>query len=305
MFHLKIWLQAARLRTLPLAASGVMCGAAMAWYQSFFSLKISLLSLLTALLLQVLSNFANDYGDAQKGTDNDQRIGPQRAIQSGALSPSQMKQAILVTSVLILFSGSVLIAVSVKIIQEAWLFFLLLGILSLGAAVFYTVGRRPYGYRGWGDVMVFLFFGLISVGGTFYLNAGYISPEAISLAVAIGMLSAGVINLNNMRDIENDAASGKATLAVRLGFKKAKIYHSLLLCMALACFFYSIIKIHIINHLIILLIFPPLLIGFDVLKMHRISDKALLDSLLKRLVINTFLLSLFFVVFLIFNALLS
>ncbi|MDA3853148.1 MAG: 1,4-dihydroxy-2-naphthoate octaprenyltransferase, partial [Bacteroidales bacterium] len=151
MPSIKNWLQAARLRTLPLAASGILCGAALAWYVEAFSWTLSGLALLTALLLQILSNFANDYGDAQKGTDNEHRVGPERTVQSGALSLGQMKRAMLFTSFLALLSGIILVTLATASLPEgAWIFFLVLGFLSIGAAILYTVGKRAYGYQGFG-----------------------------------------------------------------------------------------------------------------------------------------------------------
>ena len=290
---IKPWLQAARLRTLPLAASGIISVAALAWYHDAFSWSISLLALLTALLLQILSNFANDYGDFVKGTDNDDRVGPQRTLQSGALSANQMLGAIVVMSLLSFASGSYLIYLAAQTLGNmAWLFFGILGVSAIAAAILYTVGKRAYGYHGMGDVMVFVFFGLASVIGTYYLNAARIDLSAILLGVGIGALSTGVLNLNNMRDIENDLASGKRTLAARLGFAKAKNYHRALIII-------GIISVFVVGYLsnfkiygYLILLMPSFLLLNDLSHIVKTKDKSKLDPFLKKLSIAIFMLSL-------------
>ena len=290
---IKPWLQAARLRTLPLAASGIISGAALAWYHDAFSWSTSLLALLTALLLQILSNFANDYGDFMKGTDNEERVGPQRTLQSGALSPKQMRGAMIVMSLLSLAVGSFLIYLSTQTLGNmVWIFFGILGLSAIAAAILYTVGKRAYGYQGMGDLMVFVFFGLASVMGTYYLNAARIDLSACLLGVAIGVLSTGVLNLNNMRDIDNDIASGKRTLAARLGFAKAKNYHSILIISGIVNVFLigymSDFKIY--GYLILLM--PSFLLLNDLSFILKSKDKSKLDPFLKKLSIATFMLSL-------------
>ncbi|MGB3991856.1 MAG: 1,4-dihydroxy-2-naphthoate octaprenyltransferase, partial [Flavobacteriaceae bacterium] len=167
---LKIWLQAARLRTLPLSFSGIIAGAALALSEGVFNIYIGVLSLWCTLLFQVISNFANDYGDGLKGTDNDQRIGPKRVLQSGLLAASQLKRGIVFLSVVAVFSVLLLLTVSFGI--SNWPYFLLffvLGIASIWSAIRYTVGASAYGYKGLGDLFVFLFFGLLSVLGSKFL----------------------------------------------------------------------------------------------------------------------------------------
>ncbi len=299
---IKTWIQAARLRTLPLAASGIICGATLAWYQDSFSFLISGLALLTALLLQVLSNFANDYGDAQKGTDNADRVGPTRAVQSGVLSLAQMKKAMVLMVVLAFLSGVALVFfASQSLPSGSWVFFLVMGLLSIAAAILYTVGKHAYGYLGLGDVMVFSFFGLLSVLGTYYLNAATISQEAIWIAIAIGVLSTGVLNLNNMRDIDNDLASGKSTLAAKIGFAKAKHYHTFLILLGVFCMVYlsSLLSLNIWAYVLLLL--PVLMLVKDLQKIQKTQDKTTLDPYLKKLAIGTFLLSMVFVISLIIN----
>lgn len=228
MKHWKAWISAMRLRTLPLAFSSILCGSAIAREESSNFWAVTGLALLTTLFLQVLSNFANDYGDFVKGTDNAQRIGPERSLQAGHISPSQMRKGMAICGLAALFSGSYLIyLVFSESDQALWkpLFFLGLGIGAIMAAIKYTVGKKPYGYSGYGDLFVFLFFGLIGVGGMYFLHSGHLGPKVILPAFGIGLLSAAVLHLNNMRDHINDAASQKRTLAVKLGPLSSKNYH--------------------------------------------------------------------------------
>jgi len=297
---IKTWLQAARLRTLPLAASGVLVGASLAWYQGAFSYTISALALLTALWLQILSNFANDYGDFSKGTDNEDRVGPERTVQSGAITPLQMRWAMAIAALLSFLSGMLLIYKAAMVAgPQVWWFFGTLGILAIAAAIMYTVGKRAYGYSGFGDVMVFLFFGLASVLGTYYLNASMVSHEAIYLAVGIGVLSSGVLNLNNMRDMDNDIASGKRTLAAKLGFAKAKKYHSFLIMLGIVSIVGMSFPLHFNKWVYALLMIPTILLLKDLQKIQRTKDKTTLDPYLKKLSISTFLMSVTFVISLI------
>jgi 1,4-dihydroxy-2-naphthoate octaprenyltransferase len=294
---LKTWQQAARLRTLPLAASGILCGGALAWYDGAFSWTVSGLALLTALLLQILSNFANDYGDSKKGTDNEQRVGPERTVQSGALSLAQMKNGMVLMGVAALISGISLVYLATTSLPEgSWVFFLALGLLSIGAAIMYTVGKRAYGYQGMGDIMVFLFFGVVSVCGVYYLNAGQLPLNSWLLATSIGLLSTGVLNLNNMRDIDNDIRSGKMTVAARMGFNGAKLYHGLLILGGLASFSGLVLRLDLHWIALFILLIPALLIYKDLRTIIKIGDKSQLDPFLKKLAIGTFLLSLVFVI---------
>lgn len=185
------------------------------------------LALTTAILLQVLSNLANDLGDHQHGTDNADRVGPQRSVQSGAITPTQMRRGMFICGLLALISGCALITLALGFTLST-LLFLLLGLLAIGAAVRYTFGSNPYGYAGLGDMSVFLFFGIAGVCGTFYLHTTDFAWPVLFPAIALGSLSTGVLNINNMRDIVNDAASGKRTMVVRMGTANARIYHTLL-----------------------------------------------------------------------------
>jgi 1,4-dihydroxy-2-naphthoate octaprenyltransferase len=237
---MKHWLHAFRLRTLPLAVSSIIVGSALAFEHSRLVAVgpdwrvVTGLALMTAILLQVLSNLANDLGDHLHGTDNADRVGPQRAVQSGAIPPAAMKRAMLTCGALALLSGCALITVALGLTLTT-LGFLVLGLLAIGAAVKYTFGSNPYGYTGLGDISVFLFFGIVGVCGTFYLHTRFLHLAVLLPAIAFGLLSTGVLNVNNMRDIVNDAASGKRTLVVRMGSAKAKIYHSMLVIGGILC----------------------------------------------------------------------
>lgn len=222
------WIHAFRLRTLPLAASSIIVGSGLAAFDGGFRPVVLALALLTAILLQVLSNLANDLGDHQHGTDNADRVGPQRAVQSGAISPRAMKRAMLICGVLTLISGVALITYALGQ-QLLTLLFLVLGLLAIAAAVWYTFGKNAYGYAGLGDVSVFLFFGLLGVCGTAMLHTGRFDATTVLPAIGFGLLSAGVLNVNNLRDIHNDKSSGKNTLVVRMGFDRAKGYHGWLI----------------------------------------------------------------------------
>ena len=220
---LKSYIKAARLRTLPLSVSGIIIGSALAYYNGYFNLLTFLLAILVTISLQILSNLANDYGDGVKGTDNEHRVGPERAIQSGEITPDEMFSAIKtnVLIVIILVFLLILNAFGTQHFLYAFLFFALGG-LSIYAAIKYTVGESAYGYRALGDLMVFLFFGLLSVIGTYFLYTKQLDHVVVLPACVVGLLSTGVLNLNNMRDIDNDKASGKITMAVKLGLKGAK-----------------------------------------------------------------------------------
>lgn len=232
---LQIWLGAARPKTLPLALVSILTGSVLAYSHHEFSLPVAVLAFATATLLQILSNLANDYGDAVKGTDNDKRLGPMRAIQSGAVTTQDMKQAIVINVIMTILSGLVLVFYALESVQSI-LAFIGLGVLAIIAAIAYTVGSKPYGYVGLGDVSVFLFFGLLGVAGTYFLHTGVVQVSLILPAIGCGLLAVAVLNINNMRDIENDQECGKRTVAVRLGQQRAKHYHFFLLGFSLLAF---------------------------------------------------------------------
>ncbi|WP_318364379.1 1,4-dihydroxy-2-naphthoate polyprenyltransferase [Enterobacter sp.] len=229
------WLESLRPKTLPLAFAAIVVGTTLAWWQGHFDPLVAVLALITAGLLQILSNLANDYGDAVKGSDKPDRIGPLRGMQKGAITQAQMKRALIVTVILSALSGLALVAVAYQTLAD-FVGFLVLGGLSIIAAITYTVGRRPYGYIGLGDISVLLFFGWLSVMGSWYLQAHTLIPALFLPATACGLLSTAVLNINNLRDINSDRANGKDTLVVRLGPVNARRYHACLLAGAWLCF---------------------------------------------------------------------
>lgn len=234
---LKMWWETARPKTLPLALASIFTGAALGYWANpqGFSVAVMVLCLLTTILLQVLSNFANDYGDHQKGSDTKERIGPLRGIQKGAISAQELKWGLILMGLASFVSGSVLIGIAYENLTDL-LAFAGLGILAIIAAITYTVGSKPYGYMGLGDISVLLFFGLLGVGGTYYLQAHHIEGIILLPAIGSGLLATAVLNINNLRDIEQDAKAGKNTLAVRLGAHKGRIYHCFLLSGSALCY---------------------------------------------------------------------
>lgn len=207
-------------------------GGFLAYHAGTFQWDIFLLCILTTIFLQILSNLANDYGDSIHGADHAARTGPVRAVQSGLISRAQMRRAIILFVVLSLASGVILLFVSFGIEWRGIIFFLGLGVLSIGAAIMYTVGRKPYGYLGLGDLSVLVFFGLVGVMGSYYLFTKTISWYELLPAMSLGLFSVAVLNVNNIRDIESDKVAGKYSIPVRLGRSKAIIYHWLLIVLA-------------------------------------------------------------------------
>lgn len=297
---MKQWIEAARLRTLPLSVSGIIVGSMYALRPTntietpteVFSWSIFGLALLTTLGLQVLSNFANDYGDGVKGTDNSDRVGPMRAIQSGAISVQAMRQAIIITSVLTLFSAVALIYVSFKD-TNLWfsLFYLVLGILAIVSAIRYTVGKTAYGYRGFGDIFVFVFFGLVSTLGVNFLYAKQLDFDLFLPAAAIGLLSTGVLNLNNMRDEASDRKSNKNTMVVQMGGAKAKKYHYFLVISAMVLVLvFAILSEYRFDQYLFVLAYIPLIKHLKTVQANQNPKE--LDPELKKLALSTFALSL-------------
>lgn len=288
MSNIKIWISAFRLRTLPLSVSGIIVGASLAYYNGFFNLLVFIFSILTTLGLQILSNLANDYGDGVKGTDNNDRIGPDRAIQSGKISPEEMLEAIKVNVLIVILLVFILILVSFGTYNFVYsILFFVLGGIAIYAAIKYTVGGSAYGYRALGDLMVFLFFGLLSVMGSYFLYARQLDHILILPACAIGLLSTGVLNLNNMRDIESDKVSNKITIAVKFGFKRAKIYHAILIIAALLItLLFGILYYRFAFNLVFLLAFIPLV--KHLIFVIKAKEPKVLDSQLKILALSTF-----------------
>ncbi|QQU05188.1 1,4-dihydroxy-2-naphthoate octaprenyltransferase [Myroides odoratus] len=297
MSKTKTWVSAARLRTLPLSISGIIVGTACAFpyyanHANFY--LIFFFAIVTTLLFQILSNFANDYGDGVKGTDNENRVGPQRALQSGLLTKEELKRGIIFTAGLSLVSALILIYLSFG--RDHFftsLFFFVLGISCVAAAIKYTVGQSAYGYRGLGDLFVFIFFGLVSVMGSFYLYGQTIDPWIILPAVAVGNLSIAVLNINNMRDLDADKVVGKNTLAVKLGRQNAKYYHYFIIAFALVAFVvYAIYSAKtLINFAFVLAYFP--FVKHLVFVKNNTNPREL-DSQMKIVALSTFLVSVLF-----------
>ncbi|WP_335965328.1 1,4-dihydroxy-2-naphthoate polyprenyltransferase [Galbibacter sp. PAP.153] len=294
MTKIKTLLSAARLRTLPLSISGIIVGSAIAFSEGFFNGTILILALITTVGLQVLSNFANDYGDGVKGTDNMERIGPMRALQSGIVTDREMLTAIIITTILTLASAIFLIYVSFenRNFNHSIIFFLL-GITAIVAAIKYTVGNTAYGYRGYGDVFVFVFFGLVSVLGTYFLYTQQLSIDVFLPAFSVGLLSVGVLNLNNMRDMNSDKKANKNTLVVKIGIDKAKIYHFSIIILAMAFgIIYLILNYNAAYNLLFLISYLPLIMHLKRVKLTK--DAAKLDPELKKLALSTFLFAILF-----------
>ena len=294
MSKTSIWVKAARLRTLPLSLSGIIVGSFLAASKGVFNPVICGLALLTTIGFQIISNFANDYGDGVKGTDNENRVGPVRALQSGEISPESMKRGILITGII-----SILLALALiyEAFGTAYIFytviFILLGISSVLAAIKYTVGKNAYGYSGYGDLFVFLFFGLLSVCGTYFLYTKDLELSIFLPAFSIGMLSAGVLNLNNMRDRESDEKSGKRTIVVKIGNEFARYYHFYLLIASFLCaLLYTSIKFQSVYQFLFILAYIP--IFKHLFTVYNNTDPKLLDPELKKLALSTFLFALLF-----------
>jgi 1,4-dihydroxy-2-naphthoate polyprenyltransferase len=289
---MKHWIEAARLRTLPLSVSGILVGSFYAMSQSYFNWKIVGFALLTTLGLQILSNFANDYGDGVKGTDNEDRVGPKRTVQSGLISPKDMKSAMRLTAVITFVFATLLIYFSFKDQYLYYsLFFLVLGVIAIASAIRYTVGNAAYGYRGWGDVFVFIFFGWVSTLGTYFLFTKEWDWKLVLPATAIGLLSVGVLNLNNMRDEDSDRKSGKRTMVVKMGGAAARQYHYFLITTAMLLMLgFGFLKGFAIDQFIYVIVFFPLM--SHMLRVHRTKNNRDLDPELKRLALSTFVLAL-------------
>lgn len=297
MSSLGAWINAARPRTLPLSLSGIIVGLGLTGAHGNKAPLAVIGCLLTTIFFQVLSNFANDLGDGMKGTDNSQRIGPTRAVQSGEISIKQMKIAVFVLGILSLLSAGTLIYVAPATNSSTGIiFYLVLALLCITAAITYTVGKKAYGYHGLGDLMVFLFFGMVAVSGTKHLFEETFSINELFGALAIGTWSTMVLNLNNMRDIANDAASGKRTLVVLLGSKNAKRYHYLLAFLGCSAWIILLIQQanETENYLILLAVTPILLFAKHINQVMKIKEPKAFDPTLKKVALSTFFASILF-----------
>ena len=290
MKQLKVWLKAVRLRTLPLSVSGILIGNSLCFQHPEFSGTLFVLMLFTAISFQIISNFANDYGDGVKGTDNENRLGPKRVLQQGLLSRETLKKGIVIISLISLLLAFVLIFLAFGF--NSWnyiLIFIGLSFASVWAAIFYTVGNKAYGYYGFGDLFVFLFFGGVSVLGAYFVQLKTFSYPAILLSLMVGFLSVGVLNLNNMRDIDNDAFVGKRTLVVIMGAAIAKKYHLFLLIVSVSILVYVFSSVSIRFFWIPYLAIIPLMVHF--ISVLKNSEPKFFDPELKKLSLSIFFLS--------------
>jgi 1,4-dihydroxy-2-naphthoate octaprenyltransferase len=282
------WLSAFRLRTLPLALSSILMGNVLAASKGAFRWDICMLAMLTTLFLQILSNLANDYGDSQNGADNELRSGPQRAVQSGAISKEQMLVGIVIFGLLSLTCGLALLQRSIGFMNLKFYMFLALGVSAIAAAVKYTAGKNPYGYAGLGDISVFIFFGIVGVCGTYYLQTSQFGPEILLPAYSCGVFSVAVLNLNNMRDILPDTMAGKRTIPVRIGYQQAKFYHFFLILSGfVAAVIYQIAFVgynHIMFFLAVLFFW-----GKDLKTIMQSNPSDKIDPFLKKTALGTLL----------------
>lgn len=283
---LRDWITAARPRTLPLALASIGMGAFLAASLGEFRWVVFILTVSTTIFLQVLSNFANDYGDSIHGADSLEREGPSRAVQSGAISSSAMRRAMIVFVMLSFISGITLLLVGIQ--WNIWILavFLILGVLAIAAAITYTAGYKPYGYVGLGDISVLIFFGLIGVLGSFYLHTGYFSWIFLLPALSCGFFSVAVLNINNIRDIKTDQLAGKRSIPVRLGRSRAVVYHWLLLIGGILCSVLFVLLSYDTVYQWIFLLSVPLLIR-NGLAVQAKTKAAELDPYLRQLALST------------------
>ena len=291
---LQSWLKAFRLRTLPLSLSGIVLGSFLAKKVGFWDGYIFVFALLTTLFFQILSNLANDLGDSQKGTDNQFRVGPMRSVQSGEISMKAMKLAVAIFTFLSLVSAAILIRISaVGMTKQVIWMYVLLAVLCVIAAITYTVGKKAYGYHGFGDLFVFVFFGLVSVLGSYTLYTKTFNPEIIFPAITIGLLSTAVLNLNNMRDQVNDKSSNKITLVVKLGKSKAKVYHFFLVLLAIISAVFFLQELNTFRYLFLI---PFCILTLHLQKVYNTQEEKDFDPELKKVALTTFLIAIMYAV---------
>ncbi len=287
MSNVQSWLSAFRLRTLPLSLSCIGMAGFLAAAAGAFDGMIFFMCCLTTIFLQVLSNLANDYGDSVNGADHAERKGPQRAVQSGAITAIQMKRAVGLFIVLCLASGIALLFISFGWDTNALLFFFILGLLSIAAAIAYTVGKKPYGYIGLGDISVLIFFGLVGVMGSLYLFTKEVAWTTVLPALSCGLFSIAVLNINNVRDIDSDRQAGKFSIPVRIGKKKAAIYHWFLLSSGLIASVVYVVLNYQSPWQFLFLLTTPLLIRIGLAVTQKPSTE--LDPYLKQMALSTLL----------------
>mgnify|MGYP006289235983 CR=1 FL=1 len=288
MNQFQVWIMAARPRTLPLALASIGMGAFLAASASQFSWKVLALSALTTIFLQILSNLANDYGDSIHGADSAEREGPNRAVQAGYISPQAMKKAMILFALLSLGSGIWLLLTALSGNQLLLLLFLVIGLLSIFAAITYTSGSKPYGYAGLGDISVLIFFGLVGVLGSYFLHTGQLSPAYLLPALSCGLFSTAVLNVNNIRDIRTDKAAGKRSIPVRLGRDKAVTYHWLLLALGVGfSVLYVLLRFESWWQFLFLLTLPLLIKNGRAVAREKTSQA--LDPYLRQMALTTLL----------------
>lgn len=284
--RIKIWFEAFRLRTLPLSLSCIFMGSFLAASSGYFRFDIFILSTSTTILLQILSNLANDYGDTIHGADSTDRKGPSRAVQTGVITRVSMKRAMIFFASLAFFSGFLLLFIALRENLSLLLFFLGLGLLSIFAAINYTAGKRPYGYAGLGDLSVLIFFGLIGVGGTYFLQTKMLDVIILLPAISCGFLATGVLNINNIRDIESDEKAGKKSIPVRIGRKNAVFYHWFLLFGSLiTASIYTLLNLQNPLQWLFLITIPLIFINARAVKIK--TDAKAIDPFLKQLALST------------------
>jgi len=288
----KAWLQAFRLRTLPLALACIGMAGFLAAAADKFNLALFALCCLTTIFLQILSNLANDYGDSVNGADHEGRKGPLRAVQSGVISAPEMKNAVIVFSFLSLLCGLFLLWVSFGTNWQALALFFCLGLMSIAAAIGYTVGKKPYGYIGLGDVSVLIFFGLVGVMGSYYLFTHTITWKELLPALSCGLFSIAVLNINNIRDIESDRMAGKYSIPVRIGKEKAGQYHWILLIGGILCTVIYTFLNYKSPWQFLFLLTVPLFVKNGLSIHHKPSGE--LDPFLKQMALSTLLFVLLF-----------
>lgn len=293
----RAWIKALRLRTLPLSLSGIILGSFIAAKNGYWNGTIFTLAMATTVLFQILSNLANDLGDSLKGADNEERIGPMRAVQSGIISLEEMKNAVILTSILSLCTALPLIYLGTQHMPTSvlWLYVVLTGLCIL-AAITYTIGKKAYGYSGFGDVFVFLFFGIVSVLGVYTLYSKSFEWMTILPAISIGAFSTAVLNLNNMRDRINDEKVGKKTFVVKIGGAKAKIYHLFLILIGILSLALFLFKSN--NNLSFIGLAPCILLLVHLQKVMKITNPADFDPELKKVALSTFAIAVLTSIFL-------
>jgi 1,4-dihydroxy-2-naphthoate octaprenyltransferase len=291
---MKSWIAAARPRTLPLSLASIILGSFLALADRHFNWPIALLAVLTTVFLQILSNFANDYGDAVSGKDTELRVGPRRAVATGDITREAMLRGIVITSVLALLSGIGLLVVAFYSAgPKLFWIFLMLGLLSIAAAIGYTNGKRPYGYAGFGDIAVLIFFGWIGVLGTYFLYTHSFSPVLLLPATSVGLFATGVLNVNNIRDIETDTMTGKRSIPARIGRTLAIRYHWGLLITGMACaVLYSFLTDATAVNYLYVLSFPLFFLNGRAVATHRHPSE--LNARLGQLALSTLLFVILF-----------